>query len=198
MPRLVSTGRCFTGTCRTRSRARTQGVYDGNPAGWAESIEAATERQRAGSAPIQARESGCQIASPPRRAIGPVAPCPLDLFQMRLGPLIEGAQRLGQRSPERRQSILDPGWNDRVDRSSDQPIPLQLAQRLRQHLLGHATDPPMQFAVTLGPLGQLMQDQQRPLVADGGQDLLNVNDLARQFLTNHLGCITPQGTYLMK
>src|SRR5512132_3888276 len=83
-----------------------------------------------------------------------------------------------------------------MDRTPDKPIPLELPERLRQHLVRDAADPPMQLAVTLRPVGQLMQDQQRPFVADAAHDLLDVQDVGGQLFTCHRGGITPQGTYL--
>src|SRR5262245_17070702 len=122
------------------------------------------------------------------------APRALDRFEVPLHPPIERSQRLHERFTEWSQRIVHTRGNDRIDGSPDQPIALKDAQRLRQHLLGHAVDRPPELAVPLGPSGQLIQDQQPPLSADTGQVLLDIDYTPARWPRNHLGCTSPQGT----
>src|SRR5437870_7281063 len=98
--------------------------------------------------------------------------CPVSFQfrQMLFRPFANRLQWLNQSPTERREGILDFGWNNRVDRPPDQPIPLEAAQGLGQHLLRNAANLTLQFRIAMGAVAQDVNDKRRPLVGDTIKD----------------------------
>src|SRR5919199_811097 len=93
------------------------------------------------------------------------------LVGVQLRPLRERADRLEQRAPERSEAVLDTGRRTANALACDEPVRLELAQRLRQHLLADAADPLLQIGVTPRALPERVDDHDRPGVrheAEGG------------------------------
>jgi predicted lysophospholipase L1 biosynthesis ABC-type transport system permease subunit len=59
-----------------------------------------------------------------------------------------------------------------VDAASNQPVALERAQRLRQHLLRYAGDAPQQLRIAQRLFAQCENDEHRPFARDAVEDLL--------------------------
>src|SRR5579871_911499 len=95
----------------------------------------------------------------------------LDFLHVVVRPLRERAERTAEGAAERRELVLHARLNLRVDGPLHQSVALEVAQRLRQHLLRDAADhaPQLVEAAVLS-LGQDADNQRRPLVGDAIED----------------------------
>ena len=85
----------------------------------------------------------------------------MNFGQVGFRPSVESEEGVRELPAERGQRIVDAGRHDGIHRAANQAIPLQVSECLRQHLLGDAVNPPMEFAMAFRALGQLVKDQQR-------------------------------------
>jgi hypothetical protein len=97
-----------------------------------------------------------------------------------VGPVDEPEQGLDERLPEWSQGVLDRHGSARHNRSLHTVRQLQVAERLRQHLLGDSIHATFQVAVSMRAVAQHEHDERGPLVRDENQRL------TRRALGQHL------------
>src|SRR5260221_2584597 len=85
-----------------------------------------------------------------------------DVLEMALDPAVERGDGPAQRGAEPRQRIFDP-WRDLgIGAARNEAIALEPPQRLDQHLLGDAADPPPQPRRARRAIGERMDEPERP------------------------------------
>lgn len=106
-----------------------------------------------------------------------------------------------KRGSEFREGIFHVGWDDGEDLAIHDAIALQLAKRLRQHLLRYSVERSRQLVVTKSAPSERVNDKDRPFVRD------DIKDLARRaggmehispcvFYSFHRVSIAQYGIYL--
>src|SRR5690606_7096952 len=80
--------------------------------------------------------------------------------------LLDVREQGHERGAERREGVVDANRDRRGDRPADQPVALQRAQRLGEHLLADARDAAAQVRVPLRAVGQCREHERDPFVAD--------------------------------
>ena len=90
----------------------------------------------------------------------------LDVGEIVLGPPAHLGQQRREGLSESGERVLDAGRYDGERDPSDDPVGLQGAQRLSEHLLANPADRPLQFGVAQSAASQRVQDQGAPLVGD--------------------------------
>src|SRR5918996_444359 len=78
-------------------------------------------------------------------------------------PVSEGHEELGRRPAEGRQRVFDANRDLGVDAAFDEPVPLQAAQRVGEHLLRRASEVVVEPAVALGSTREQVQQVDLPL-----------------------------------
>src|SRR5437870_2470179 len=98
------------------------------------------------------------------------------LLDVRRAPLERTFQWHGQALAEGSQGVLDGEGSGPGDPAGDEPELLELAHRLREHLLGDPADRALQLAVAQRGLAEGADDEGTPLVDDGLEDLIAGSD----------------------
>ena len=111
---------------------------------------------------------------------------PLNCSAMLDRPLAQRVNGFPQRTAKLGQCVVDLGWDGRKERAFDEPVPLQTAQRQRQHPLRDAADAPLQLVEPEGPVAKRHYDQHAPLVADPGQDAAHRPALVSRVTDRHV------------
>lgn len=75
-------------------------------------------------------------------------------------------QALGDLVPQRGQGVVDARRVGRLGLAVDEPVALQRVQRLGEHLLAHAVDPPPQLVEAEAPLVERAQREAAPAAGD--------------------------------
>lgn len=98
--------------------------------------------------------------------------CPMRLQfrQVFFRPTAKALQRLDQRAPELGERVLYSRWHDRINLPLHEPVTLEAAQGLREHLLRDFADIALQLGITLGAAGEDLNGQRRPFVSDPIED----------------------------
>jgi hypothetical protein len=104
-----------------------------------------------------------------RRVVQPVAV--FDRRIVTLGPGFQLGDHGQQVDAHRSEHVRHLDRSVADDVTENEPVPLQMAQGLRQHLLRHALKPSMQVAEALRSVGEIVDDQDRPFFAESRQQL---------------------------
>ncbi len=97
----------------------------------------------------------------------------IDLQQVGARPVDQPPHDVAERRAERGERVLHPRRHLRVHRSANEPVPLQAAERHREHPLADAGDAPQELAEAQRALDAEHVDQgHRPFVADAREHLV--------------------------
>lgn len=89
---------------------------------------------------------------------------------MFFGPAAEAVQRFDESAAEPGEGVFDFRWHNRMDGAPNEAVALEAAQGLGEHFLRDAADLALELGITLGAVGQDLDDESGPFVGDAVED----------------------------
>ena len=94
----------------------------------------------------------------------------LEFGEMFFRPAAEAVQGFDESAAETGEGVFDLGRHDGVDGAPHEAVALEAAQGLGEHFLGDAADLALEPGVTLGAVGEDLDDERGPFVGDAIED----------------------------